>query len=335
MKKAVVALLVYVCVFLAPLARPALAGDLDLLKLVPSVARSAAPTCTGHVVYHMPDGTLHLLQATAGANPVNISELLDLQYGAGADARINISPDGQWLVLETERFDANCRGWACLAVLPVDLSCADTPLPDGQPLHIEGYPAIASGGQRIVYPYGEGTHTLDLWMTEKSGGAWSKPVEITSQSAYAYNGQPAFSVNGEKVVFNCSNGSIGQEGTAICEVNADGSGYRMIIAPENVNAMYHPDYDPEGGVVFEGDWHGEAIYRLAPGAENPQLLNSAYSNDNSPCVLPDGRVVSLWLQREGNPEGWHEIKVMDLDGGNPEMLLTGLDVLDAGLGCGR
>jgi hypothetical protein len=56
-------------------------------------------------------------------------------------------------------------------------------------------------------------------------------------------------------------------------------------------------------------------------------------NDNSPCVLPDGRVVSLWLLRPGG-SGFHEIKVMDPDGTNQFMALTDVNVFDVGIGCG-
>ena len=60
---------------------------------------------------------------------------------------------------------------------------------------------------------------------------------------------------------------------------------------------------------------------------------TAYNNDNSPCVLPDGRIVSLWLDRPDGPSV-HELKVMSADGASFEMILPDVDVLDIGLGCG-
>ena len=54
---------------------------------------------------------------------------------------------------------------------------------------------------------------------------------------------------------------------------------------------------------------------------------------------PDGRVVSLWLGRKeiGKNTGaiGHELKVMGEDGTHAVMLLTGVDVVDIGIGCSR
>ena len=98
-------------------------------------------------------------------------------------------------------------------------------------------------------------------------------------------------------------------------------------------ALHHPAYAPEGSIVFEGDWDGERIWRLPADGGPPQRVGD-FGNDNSPCVLPDGRVVSLWLNRPENPSGVHEIKLMAPDGSEYEMLLEAVDVLDAGLSCG-
>jgi hypothetical protein len=64
------------------------------------------------------------------------------------------------------------------------------------------------------------------------------------------------------------------------------------------------------------------------------VLVSWVTNDNSPCVLPDGRIVSLWLGRPGNRNGVHELKVMNEDGSRARMLLENVDVDDIGTGCG-
>jgi len=77
---------------------------------------------------------------------------------------------------------------------------------------------------------------------------------------------------------------------------------------------------------------GEQIWRLPPGASQPVRVADAFGNDNSPCVLPDGRTVSLWLDRPAGT-GVHELKVMAPDGSSFFMLLPDVDVLDAGIGC--
>jgi len=61
------------------------------------------------------------------------------------------------------------------------------------------------------------------------------------------------------------------------------------------------------------------------------------TNDNSPNVLPNGNIVSLWLGSPGG-NGLHEIKVMTPDGSRYYMLTSSSspfpEVDDIGLGCG-
>jgi hypothetical protein len=66
----------------------------------------------------------------------------------------------------------------------------------------------------------------------------------------------------------------------------------------------------------------------------PLNLSVDWWDDNSPCVLPDGRIASLYLDRPGGP-GYHELKVMNPDGTNPILVLLNIDIHDIALGCGE
>ena len=117
-----------------------------------------------------------------------------------------------------------------------------------------------------------------------------------------------------------------------------------------IGANHHASYSPDGAIVFEGTWNGgaEQVWRAEPG-KVPSLVNvdvdpedatrPRFSDDNSPCVLPDGRIVSLWLGRKEDGKAkrnsGHELKIMNADGSGGEMLLTGVDVVDIGIGCAR
>ena len=121
----------------------------------------------------------------------------------------------------------------------------------------------------------------------------------------------------------------------------DGTGFRVVLTPADsptglpdTGDLHSPDYAPDGSVVFEADWDGENLWRLSAGATTPVKIPSSLTNDNSPCVLPDGSIASLWLNRPGG-SGFHELKVMKPDGSSYYMLVTGVDVLDIGLGCGN
>ncbi len=162
---------------------------------------------------------------------------------------------------------------------------------------------------------------------------------LTGASTYAFHSMPALSADGSTVLMDCSPTSYPSR--AICEVGTDGSGFRTVLDQTDsppglpdVGALHHPDYAPDGSIVFEGDWDGEMIWRLPAGGSVPERVNAAYTNDNSPCVLADGRIVSLWLNRPGG-QGDHELKIMAADGSAGMVILPNVDVFDVGLGCGE
>ncbi len=290
-----------------------------------------------NVVTYSLDGAIYRL--AIGQEPENISVQLD-DLSAGFDIWLNISPDGQWLLLETERFDSNCEGWACLAILTANLENPEVIYSNDQPVHVEGFSAVNSTGNLVVYPYNEGPHVLDLFAITRTDETWSEPVLLTGDSPYEWHTNPALSDDGSRLVFDCSAEAYADVGRAICEVNSDGTDFHVIWTPDDApigftadGALHHADYAPDGSLVFEGDWGGEQIWHLSTDAAEPILLNAEYSNDNSPCVLPDGRIVSLWLDRP-DAEGYHELKIMNADGSEPEVLLPDLDIADIGLGCG-
>ncbi len=300
----------------------------------------------GHITYTLNNGQVYRIEAREGAVPENISQALEAlapQPVGARDAGLNISPDGKWLLLETERFSPDCVGWAGLAVIKGDLSRGEALKVNGDDIHPEGFSAIASGGNRVIYPQNDGTHSLDLFAVSRDlGGSWQAPVEISKNSTFTYNNWPAVNAEGTKVLFNCSNEPYSGT-TSICEVGVDGSGFRVVLTPAaspsglpDAGDLQAPDYAPDGSIVFEAAWPGEEIWRLAPGAAIPGRISAsaAYNNDNSPTVLPNGNIASLWLSRPGGLSV-HELKVMTPDGRSYFMALTDVDVADIGLGSGR
>jgi hypothetical protein len=288
------------------------------------------------ITYRLADGNNHLyrLAVDSGGAPEDLSAALDAISPGVSDEWINVSPDGRWLVLSSDRFDASCSGWECTAVVAADLGSGEALRIGGELIH-GGFAAIASGGDLVVYADGGVNHDTDLWATHRETGGWSAPLLLTGASPYDFNSQPAISDDGALVVFDCGPVPYGQSGTAVCEVGTDGLGFRVVIAPSDMtgaDALHHPDYAPDGGIVFESDPTGERIWRLAAGSSIPELVSPSYENDNSPCVLADGRIASLWLGRPGG--GLHELKLMAGDGSSSEMLLIDHDIWDNITGCG-
>ena len=297
------------------------------------------PSGPGHIVFRLADGRAMRLEARPGAMLEDLSAALDRLSARRPDVWVNTSPDGSWLLFNTERFDPACDGWACLAVVRGDLSSGDAIRIGGGVIHPEGYGAISSDGNLVVYAAQGGPHTVDLFATRRSGDQWQPPTLLTAASPFAFNAQPSLSADGQRVLFDGGDQPFAAAGTAICEVAADATGFHIVATPAQPpaglqagGALHHADYAPDGAIVFEGNWDGERLWRIPPGGGVPVAVPGNFHNDNSPCVLPDGRIVSLWLDRPG-ASGVHEIKVMMPDGTGAAVLLENTDVADVGVGC--
>jgi hypothetical protein len=339
-------------------------GLKDLVSDVPSnrtslggVHRITAPGCdapasggAGHVVYRLPDGHLRRIEAKEGAVAEDLSLLLD-RIGLGEDAFVNTSPDGEWLLVQTSRF--GCGAQSCLAVVGRTVCQGEVIVADQGTLPSEGFSAIGNGGNLVVYPAQGGPHKVDLFAVSRklATDAWGKPVLLTAGSPHVYHNQPTLSADGLTVLMDCGEEPAAVAGTDICEARTDGTGVSVIVPQKGPGgatpaANHHAAYAPDGSIVFEGTWNngGEQVWREPRGHE-PALVNGEiidvnptvwrFTDDNSPCVLPDGRIASLWLGRAGGKKGGHELKVMNPDGTAPVMVATEVDVVDVGIGCGK
>jgi hypothetical protein len=162
---------------------------------------------------------------------------------------------------------------------------------------------------------------------------------ITAGSTHAFNERGRITRDGSAVLFDCGPTQYGQEGTGVCRVSLDGSGFEQLVSPEDgaaatpENAARSADEAPDGSVVFEADWgNAERLWRMS---SDGTTLISGLGNDNSPCVLPDGSIVSLWYERHDNNESLAELKVHAPDSTDYEMLLIDTDVTDSGIHCAQ
>jgi hypothetical protein len=148
-------------------------------------------------------------------------------------------------------------------------------------------------------------------------------------------------------VFDCGPAPNSAGGTTLCQVGLDGSGLTA-LKPSDLGKpvteetyLAHADFEDDGSLVCEALLNDTAqVWQVTP--NSARLLNGEvlptgvfkYGADTGPCVLPDGRVVSTWARSDGT-NGLHELKVTDLAGTTPQLLLGGVDVVDNGIGCGR
>lgn len=298
-----------------------------------------AGVASTHIAYRLSDdGHVYRVAAVAGAQPEDVSA--GLAESAGADSAVGLSRDGLWLGLLTTRF--GCGSWSCLALVATSptgptATTGTLVMAGGAVVHSEGRPAIARDAAFIVYSASGGAHSRDLFLARRSAGGgmtFDAPVQLTASSDYDTHELPALSADEQTVVADCGTQ------TALCTIGIDGVGKTQPLvllgagpAGSSGTEVHSGDFLPDGSLVFEADWTAEQIWRRN-GDGSLVRVAPTFTNDNSPCALPDGRVASLWLERPGNPMGNHELKVMTTDG-DYFMLVTGVDVTDIGLGCGQ
>jgi hypothetical protein len=307
------------------------------IPITQNLTISAANSSSGKITYTY-QNNVYRVNAQAGATPENVSALIT-SGTRKPERRLNISPNGEWLVLETQNLDPACDGSYCLAVAPssnpASASLVRTP---SLIQNSEGFPAISSDGNTIIYTASGGTHNFDLWAIKKTGLTWAAPVQITQSSTQAYNDQPAISSDGTKVLFDCGSQPFGEGDSSICEIGINGTGFRVVVAPTNAPSSivtkgptHHPDYLSDGSIAFDAAWDGDQIWKILGGTVSKI---SQVNNNVAPCGLANGKMASLWLARNGNTNGYHELIVTDNNGTNVQNVVIGIDIEDIGIGCG-
>jgi hypothetical protein len=300
----------------------------------------AAAPIVGEAVFLMADMHWHRATATANATVDDLSAMFD-SISPGDDEFVNISSDGAWYLLVTSRF--NCESGECLAVVSKDMTMSQLVGGAANPISASGRPSIGSGGTLVVYPGPGGPHSMDLYATSLANGVWSAPLLLTMSAPQDFSHDPFIHPDLKTVVFECGPSQYQSPGAQICEVNLDGSNLHVVVSPTDGpsgtddNETHTPSYAVDRSYVFEADWHtNETVWHRQDTTTAPNIISGPdYSDDNSPCVLPDGRILSLWLGRAGNTNSYHELKVMNADGSNPQLVVINMDITDVGIGCGK
>jgi hypothetical protein len=310
------------------------------------------PAATTHVVYRLSgNGHVYRVEAHSGASPEDVSSSLN-GNSPGDDSNIGISRDGGWLSLTTTRF--GCGTWACLALVatsPAGSTATTGSLittgGTGAFIHPENRVGVARDAAFVVYSAPGDQHSHDLFIawrtpgTDPRAGLFDKPKNLTTGSTFDLNDLPALAADENSVVFDCQSTaqsmSAGQSQN-LCVVNIDGTDFQSTLGPTSLagfttDDVHSGDYLPDGTLVFEASWHAEQVWHRDSQGNLVQIAPQL-TNDNSPCALPDGRVASLWLERVGNPMGFHELKVSSVTG-DYEMVVIGQDIDDIGIGCGQ
>ena len=151
---------------------------------------------------------------------------------------------------------------------------------------------------------------------------------------------PQIHYDGKKILFAYRKG--GTHPFHLHEINIDGSGLRQLT--DGPDDDIEPTYCPDGSIVFCSSrcrrfvncWYTRvaALYRCDAGGGNIRMLSSNNDHDNTPWLLPDGRVLYMrWEYVDRSQVHYHHLWTMNPDGTNQTVYFgnnkPGIAMLDA------
>jgi len=132
---------------------------------------------------------------------------------------------------------------------------------------------------------------------------------------------PQMHYDGKKILFSYRKG--GQPYYRLYEINVDGTGLKAITTGPFDD--FEPAYLPDGGIVFCSSrcnrWvpcyvtQVAVLYRCDGDGKNIRQLSPNTEQENTPWVLPDGRVLyQRWEYVDRSQVGYHHLWTMNPDG---------------------
>ena len=132
---------------------------------------------------------------------------------------------------------------------------------------------------------------------------------------------PNVHYSGEKILFSYRKG--GEHAYHLHEINADGSG--LVQLTDGPDDDIEPIYLPDGHIMFCSSrcrrfvpcWRTRVaiLYRCDAGGKNIRMLTSNVEHENTPWMLPDGRVLYMrWEYVDRNQLVFHHLWTVNPDG---------------------
>jgi len=132
---------------------------------------------------------------------------------------------------------------------------------------------------------------------------------------------PQVSYEGAKILFSYRKG--GSDYFHLYEINVDGSGLRQLT--DGPFDDIEPIYLPDGGIIFCSTrakrwvpcWYTQVatLHRCDGNGGGIRMLSSNIEHDNTPWVLPDGRIMyTRWEYVDRSREDFHHLWAMNPDG---------------------
>jgi Tol biopolymer transport system component len=223
------------------------------------------------------------------------------------------SPDGRWIVFESDRDDPHPR--TCFPNCNYNLYVMDA---DGNNVRqlttltgAEWSATWSPDGKSLLFNAGEiGFESAGIYKIELDGGD-PQPLLVDGFN----NAAPDWSPDGKQIAF-----SSNRDGNLdIFVMNADGSNVHKVV-DTGLND-YSPDWSPDGARItfFAANWPSvrQDIYTVnADGSDLINITNTPQVVDEGPRWSPDGSKIIFQSDRDGN----FEIYLMNADGSQAQNL---------------
>lgn len=185
----------------------------------------------------------------------------------------------------------------------------------------------------LLWGYGEGAYLLK--QNIRTG-----QLEILLQDDRGGIRDPQLHYDGQKILFSYRPGGTHQY--HLYEIGIDGKNLTQLTDGEYDDI--EPTYCPDGSIVFGSSrckrfvncWHTPvaSLYRCDADGKNIRLLSSNNDHDNTPWMLPDGRVLYMrWEYVDRSQVHYHHLWTMNPDGTQQMVyygnLHPGIAMLDA------
>lgn len=132
---------------------------------------------------------------------------------------------------------------------------------------------------------------------------------------------PQVHYQGEKILFSYRKG--GEHAYHLYEINVDGSG--LVQLTDGPDDDIEPSYCPDGGIVFCSSrcrrfvncWYTRVatLHRCDGDGRNVRMISSNIEHDNTPWVLPDGRILYMrWEYVDRSQVNFHHLWTINPDG---------------------
>ncbi|MDR2642521.1 MAG: hypothetical protein LBC74_06985 [Planctomycetaceae bacterium] len=166
----------------------------------------------------------------------------------------------------------------------------------------------------LLWGYGEGAMLVKQNL--RNGN-----LEVLLEDAKGGIRDPQIHYDGQKILFSYRRGGTHQY--HLYEIGIDGKNLRQLT--DGIYDDIEPTYCPDGSIIFCSSrckrfvncWHTPvaSLYHCNGDGKNIRLLSSNNDHDNTPWMLPDGRVLYMrWEYVDRSQVHYHHLWTMNPDG---------------------